>query len=225
MMDTKFQIEEFRDFHGYRVSNMGRIIGKRGKEMKTHFTRDGYLLFHIRIGNKDCGFLLHRLIGLLFVANDMPLFKTQINHINGIKTDCRASNLEWCSCKHNCREKYALRKALGQPRHTEKEEEGFRKMGMAIQYEGKEYYSINEMARQLSVPLTSLQRAVKKRNLWGKQITVVPTEYKKLRRVEYDGKVFPSLTALAREFGVVVGALYEPLSRGFWRGKPIRRVA
>lgn len=42
---------------------------------------------------------VHRLVGFAFVSNPSSL--PQINHINTVKNDNRASNLEWCDCLYN----------------------------------------------------------------------------------------------------------------------------
>ena len=109
--------EEWRDVVGYegryQVSSMGRVKSLerkvrhwRGGEriqkerfLKPSNDRRGYLLVSLCDGEKRKTFSVHRLVCQAFHEN--PDNKPQVNHINEIKTDNRACNLEWCTCKQN----------------------------------------------------------------------------------------------------------------------------
>lgn len=108
---------EIPNFNGfYQASNKGnfksvdRIIlyknGKsvfyRGKELKTQKLPNGYHQLKLRDSNGKQHYLYaHRIVATLFVKNDDPEHKTEVNHIDENKSNNCASNLEWCDHKYN----------------------------------------------------------------------------------------------------------------------------
>ena len=93
----------------YEISNMGRIKGidrvdcmgqfRKTKISKQCFDKNKYLLISLSRDRIDKTFRVHRLVGFHFIPN--PENKKEINHKKGIKTDNRASELEWSTNKEN----------------------------------------------------------------------------------------------------------------------------
>lgn len=89
--------KDIKGYEGYyQVSNYGNIFGKsRNKVLKPFSNINGYSRVEL------CGkrYVVHRIVAQHFIPN--PVNKPQINHKNGIKTDNRVENLEWCTAKEN----------------------------------------------------------------------------------------------------------------------------
>ena len=66
----------------------------------------GYLRVAIVIDGKLSTKKIHRLVAQSFIPN--PENKPQVNHINGIKTDNRVDNLEWCTNSENVKHAFDL---------------------------------------------------------------------------------------------------------------------
>ena len=105
--------EEWRPVVGYdgsyEVSSMGnirsldRLNGRgrwlKGRLIKIGMTRNGYMRCCLCIKGERTHYYVHRLVAQAFVTN--PDGKPQVNHINEIKADNRASNLEWVTSREN----------------------------------------------------------------------------------------------------------------------------
>ncbi len=100
--------EVFKEIVGYNgiylVSNYGRVwtnYRKNGKErlLKEIVNSDGYLAVNLYMDGLMKTELIHRLVGLNFIAN--PQGKPYINHIDGNRTNNTVANLEWCTQKEN----------------------------------------------------------------------------------------------------------------------------
>ena len=69
------------------------------KKLKTRINKYGYEQCILMKNNKTKTCLVHRLVAQTYIPN--PNNYPQVNHINGIKSDNRIYNLEWCSVSKN----------------------------------------------------------------------------------------------------------------------------
>lgn len=119
--------EEWKSIEGYEgkyeVSNLGRIKSlinntgkKREKILKPRISKQGYLYLNLWRGSVAKSKKIHRIVAEAFCKK--PTDAQCVNHINGVKTDNRAENLEWCTYSYNI--KHAYKEKLITPTKGEK---------------------------------------------------------------------------------------------------------
>lgn len=144
---------------GSRFVNQYKILG-------TKINRLGYKEVALSKDGKTKTVLLHRLIAMHFVEN--PYGLPCVNHKNGIKSDNRIENLEWCTRSQNT--KHAYENNLGGFR--EYANAGIRKMNQDTQYvvvrlispsgEELQFGSTSEAAEYVGTDKDEVTRAIRK---------------------------------------------------------------
>lgn len=110
--------ETWKDIEGYeglyQVSNLGNVKSlkretnnqncKEDKIINKKLHKNGYYCSVLYKNGTPKEILIHRLVAKAFLKNTNNY--ECVNHINGIKTDNRATNLEWCTFSHNTKEAF-----------------------------------------------------------------------------------------------------------------------
>ena len=106
--ETYYQISNFGNVRSLDRYYNGRKL--KGKLLKLSPNKFGYLRFTAKKDNITKTLHVHRIVLLTFKPINE---EKQVNHINGIKSNNRLENLEWCTDSDN--KKHAYKTGLMTP--------------------------------------------------------------------------------------------------------------
>ncbi len=169
--------EIWKDIEGYegiyQVSNLGQIKSLertvnngtgfrkvRERILKPVLNNYGYQLVCLRFSNgKQKSITIHRLVAFAFISIDK--YRFQVNHKNGIKTDNRLENLEWCC--HNENILHAIKKGLSNHKGSNNESSKLTENDVLAIRSSK--LSNKELAKIYPVNRITIW-SIKKRRIW-----------------------------------------------------------
>lgn len=125
------------------VRSNGRVDNRSGKKIKPAIDRYGYLRCTFSNGRERKSYYVHRLVAMAFIPN--PDGKPTVNHINGVKTDNRAENLEWATQAEQ--KHHAIKTGLAS-NNVSALELANEKRKLKILFKGKVYDSVKSAHRE-----------------------------------------------------------------------------
>lgn len=152
----------------YEVSDLGRVRGLErtknnrgaiqhvsGRIMQQRPNHKGYLTVHLSKNGVGARKPVHRIVAEAFIQN--PDAKPQVNHISGVKTDNRATNLEWVTNSENMRHARLnnlvnykpMLMAAHTPQARKKVADALKKP--VLRSDGKRYASVKDAAKDIGV--------------------------------------------------------------------------
>lgn len=93
-----------RSIDRYVLHKNGTLMPIKGRLLRGAIAKNGYIQIILCVECVKKNLMVHRVVGKHFLRPQDS--KSQINHINGIKTDNRAENLEWCTPSENIKHAY-----------------------------------------------------------------------------------------------------------------------
>jgi hypothetical protein len=166
-------MKQLKKYPDYFVTKKGLVFSsKTNKYLKFSYDKQGYQRVGLYIGNyKTKTIKVHRLVAETFIDN--PEKKTDVNHIDGNKSNNNVFNLEWCTRSENI--KHAFK--IGLSKIAENQKDRFIKMTKAqigsknpaarklINIETKEVFdTIQEVLKLINLKRTTFQAMLNNQN-------------------------------------------------------------
>lgn len=162
---------ETEEAPGYAVTSDGRVKRiKTDNVLSPSMNNSGYLTVNVGPKYDRRGLGVHRLVARAFVDGYEP--GLDVNHKNGIKTDNRAENLEWCSRSRNIRHSFDI--GLSKPHRSDNA--GSPPIRVRIVETGECYNSLAECARAIGGSVSCISQCVS-----GKQKTYMKKHFEAVR--------------------------------------------
>lgn len=93
-------MKQIKDFPSYYIDENSNVYSTlTNKVLKPGIDSKGYKQVNLSKNGKASTCRVHRLIATEYIPN--PENKPCVNHINGVRTDNRIENLEWCTKSEN----------------------------------------------------------------------------------------------------------------------------
>ena len=148
------------------VNSIGRHCFIKGMPINPRIEK-GYYRLGLKKHQEMKMFNVHRLVALVFIPN--PCNFETVNHINGVKTDNRVENLEWCTVKQNVNHAYENNLGNYQSKSLDK----LRKINEVNSYKRidvicpdgseKHFASVKETALYFGIKVTTINAALLKK--------------------------------------------------------------
>ena len=90
--------KKIQDFEDYEVSDKGEIRNSEGLILQQRLSRNGYLRVNLKSKGKYKTVEIHRVVAQAFLG---AIYKKQVHHKNGDKTDNDVTNLQIVSKKEH----------------------------------------------------------------------------------------------------------------------------
>lgn len=97
------------------IRSNGTVYTVHGRILNPAVDKDGYMQIALKgSGKKHTAVKVHRAVALAFIPNEFG--KSEVNHINGNRSDNRIENLEWCTRSENLLHSYRVLRGVVQRR-------------------------------------------------------------------------------------------------------------